>query len=215
MPARQIRHSPIRLKIRQFFYKSIHGTQKIGTYWFHIPTLEERGKCQPCDKDETMNHILIECEQRTRSIIWQKAEELWPYEEGTWPTIYLGTIIGCNALQTTVTKVTKDKDGRERTVKMNDKGATRLLKILISESAYLIWTLRCARTIRGQDYSQNGIEAAWRKAINRRLSKDKVLATKVLRKSLYINIVRNTWGKALLKRHRDLPDDWINRNEVF
>ena len=210
-----IRHSPIHLKIRQFFYKSIHGTQKIGTYWFHIPTLEERGKCQPCDKDETMNHILIECEQRTRSIIWQKAEELWPYEEGTWPTISLGTIIGCNALQTTVTKVTKDKDGRERTVKMNDKGATRLLKILISESAYLIWTLRCARTIRGQDYSQNGIEAAWRKAINRRLSEDKVLATKVLRKSLYINIVRNTWGKALLKRHRDLPDDWINRNEVF
>ena len=98
---------------------------------------------------------------------------------------------------------------------MNDKGATCLLKILISESAYLIWTLRCARTIRGHDYSQNGIEAAWRKAINRRLSEDKVLATKVLRKSLYINIVRNTWGKALLKRHHNLPDDWINRNEVF
>ena len=69
--------------------------------------------------------------------------------------------------------------------------------------------------IRGQDYSQNGIEAAWRKAINRRLSEDKVLATKVLQKSLYINIVRNMWGKALLKRHRNLPDDWINRNEVF
>ena len=84
-----IRHSPIRLKIRQFFYKSIHGTQKIGTYWFHIPTLEERGKCQPCDKDETMNHILIECEQRTRSIIWQKAEEFaeMRYE----PADYAGT----------------------------------------------------------------------------------------------------------------------------
>ena len=38
-----IQKSPIHLKIRQFFYKSLHSTQKIGTYWYHIPALEERG----------------------------------------------------------------------------------------------------------------------------------------------------------------------------
>ena len=136
-----IRKSPVRLKIRQFFYKTIHGTQKIGTYWYHIPTLEERGSCQPCNKDETMNHILIECEQRARTTIWEKAKELWPYEEGTWPTISLGTIIGCNALQVEITKMIKDRRGQEQRIKTHDQGATRLLKILISESAYLIWTL--------------------------------------------------------------------------
>ena len=210
-----IRQTPIRLKIRQFFYKTLHGTQKIGTYWYHIPTLEERGTCQPCQKDETMNHILIECDQRTRSMIWRKARELWPYEEGTWPEISLGTIIGCNALQVETTKTIRDRRGREQTTRKIDKGATRLLKIIISEAAYLIWTLRCAKAIRGQDHSQNEVEAAWRSVINRRLTEDKVLAMKVLRKSPYINMVKSTWGTALLKRHRDLPDNWINRNEVF
>lgn len=210
-----IRKSPIRLKIRQFFYKTLHGTQKIGTYWYHIPTLEERGTCQPCQRDETMNHILIECNQRTRSIIWRKAREMWPYEEGTWLEISIGTIIGCNVLQVEITKTTKDNRGREQTTRKHDQGATQLLKILISESVYLIWTLRCTKAIRGQDHSQSEVEAAWRSVINRRLSEDKILATKVLRKSPYINTVKNTWGTALLKRHRDLPDNWINRNEVF
>ena len=210
-----IRKSPIRLKIRQFFYKTLHGTQKIGTYWYHIPTLEERGTCQPCQRDETMNHILIECNQRTRSIIWRKAREMWPYEEGTWLEISIGTIIGCNVLQVEITKTTKDNRGREQTTRKHDQGATRLLKILISESVYLIWTLRCTKAIRGQDHSQSEVEAAWHSVINRRLSEDKILATKVLRKSPYINTVKNTWGTALLKRHRDLPDNWINRNEVF
>ena len=162
-----------------------------------------------------MNHILIECDQRTRSTIWRKARELWPYEEETWPEISLGTIIGCNGLQVETTKTIRDRRGREQTTRMIDKGATRLLKIIISEAAYLIWTLRCAKAIRGQDHSQNEVEAAWRSVINRRLTEDKVLATKVLRKSPYINTVKNTWGTALLKRHRDLPDNWINRNEVF
>ena len=210
-----IRKSPICLKIRQFFYKTLHGTQKIGTYWYHIPTLEERGTCQPCQRDETMNHILIECNQRTRSIIWRKAREMWPYEEGTWLEISIGTIIGCNVLQVEITKTTKDNRGREQTTRKHDQGATQLLKILISESVYLIWTLRCTKAIRGQDHSQSEVEAAWRSVINRRLSEDKILATKVLRKSPYINTVKNTWGTALLKRHRDLPDNWINRNEVF
>jgi hypothetical protein len=162
-----------------------------------------------------MSHILIECNQTTRPTIWRMAEKLWPYEEGTWPEISLGTIIGYNALSVETTRTIKNREGQRRTVKMHDKGALRLLKILISESAYLIWTLRCTRSIGGQEHSPGMIEAAWRRTINRRLSEDKILATKVLRKTPYINTVTNTWGMALLKRHHDLPDDWINRNWVF
>jgi hypothetical protein len=210
-----IRKSPIHLKIRQFFYKMLHSTQKIGTYWYNIPTLEERGSCQICNKDETMNHILIECEQLTRATIWDCTESLWPYEEGSWPRISLGAIIGCNALSVKLTKEKKNRDGHIERVKAHDGGATRLLKILISESAYLIWTLGCARAIGGKEHTTNEIASSWRKVINRRLAEDKTLATKVLRKTPYINIVKSTWGKALQKRHRDLPDNWINRNEVF
>ena len=210
-----IRKSPIRLKIRQFFYKTLHGTQKIGRYWFNIQNYEERGICQHCNEDETMNHILTECDHTTRRTIWKEAKELWPYEEGTWPRISLGVIVGCNALSVETTSEERDRQGQMRRRKRNDQGATRLLKILISESAYLIWTLRCERTIAGQERTEGEIKAIWRRAINRRLSEDKVTATKVLRRKHYINLVKNTWGRALSKRYSDLPDNWINRNAVF
>ena len=94
-------------------------------------------------------------------------------------------------------------------------GATCLLKIIISEAAYLIWTLRCERTIRDKEHTEKEIESKWRKTINRRLSEDKTTATKVLRKKHYINTAQSTWAEALHTRHSDLPEDWINRNVVF
>ena len=53
-----IRKTPVRLKIRQFFYKTLHGTQKIGRYWFNIQHYEGRGICQTCRDDETMDVTL-------------------------------------------------------------------------------------------------------------------------------------------------------------
>ena len=145
----------------------------------------------------------------------ESAKELWPHGEATWPTISLGTIIGCNSISVKTLQKRKDRNGRTENVELQDPGATRLLKIIISESAYLIWTLRCERTIRGKEHTEREVEIAWSKAINRRLSEDKTTATKVVRKDHYITIVRNTWDRALYKRHRDLPEDWIYRNVVF
>ena len=210
-----IRKTPVQLKIRQFFYKSLHRTQKIGRYWFNIQNYEDRGICQTCRDDETMEHILINCNHPTNITVWKAAEELWPHETGSWPNITFGTIIGCNALNVETTRETKGRDGRIRKRKEYDQGATQLLQILVSEAAYLIWTLQCERTIRGQEHTERETNAAWRKIINWRLSEDKTTATKVLRRKSYINLVTNTWDLALRKRHRDLPDNWINRNVVF
>ena len=193
----------------------LHGTQKIGRYWFNIQDYEERGLCQTCRDDETMEHILTNCVHSTNSTIWKCAIDMWPYEEGTWPNITLGTIVGCNALSVETTREIKGRDGSLQREKHQDQGATRLLKILISESAYLIWTLRCERTICGKDHTEREVTASWRKIINRRLSEDKTTATKVLRRKSYISLVKSTWKAALRKRHRDLPEDWINRNVVF
>ena len=210
-----IRKTPVRLKIRQFFYKALHGTQKIGRYWFNIQHYEERGICRTCGDDETMDHILTNCPHPTNIAVWEYAKELWPHEEGTWPNISLGTIIGCNALGVETTKETKGRDGTTQKRKSHDQGATRLLQILLSETAYLTWTLRCERTIREREPTEKETRAAWLKVINRRLSEDKMTATKVLRRKQYTSLVKNTWTRALQKRHSDLPDDWINRNVVF
>lgn len=162
-----------------------------------------------------MEHILTGCEHATRKTIWNSAKDLWPHEEGTWPRSLLGTIIGCNTLIVETTKEIKDRWGQTQKIKRNDQGAMRLLKILISESAYMIWALRCERIISGQERTEDEIKVTWRKGINRRLSKDEVTATKVLRWKQYVNLVKNMWGKALSKRYRDLPENWINQNVVF
>ena len=76
-----------------------------------------------------------------------------------------------------------------------------------SASTYVLATSQCD-TVRE-------VEAAWLKVINRKLSEDKTTATKVLRREQYTNVVKNTWDRALYKRHSNLPEDWINRNVVF
>ena len=212
---KHIRKSPIRPKIQQFFYKILHGSYKVGRYWLNIPDLEERCFCGTCRNDESMDHILTTCEHPARKLIWEMAKALWPHDENTWPGISFGTIIGCNTLNVDTLQVKKDDSGQTQATKQHDPGATRLLKILISESAYLIWILRCERTIRGTERSNKEVETAWRKAINRRLSEDKTTATKILRREQYTNIVTNTWDRALYKRHRNLPEDWIIRDVVF
>lgn len=54
----------------------------------------------------------------------------------------------------------------------------------------------------------------WYKAINRRLTKDKITATKIKRRKHYTNLIKATW-ENLLKKHSDLPDNWIKNSEVL
>ena len=162
-----------------------------------------------------MDHLLTSCEHPTNLKIWTKAKELWPHHEDTWPRISYGTIIGCNAISIETLQRKKDETGQERLTKVHDPGATRLLKILISEAAYLIWTLRCERTIHEKERTEREVESTWLKTINRRLAEDKIMATKVVRKEYFINMVKDTWDRALYKRYRDLPEDWIHRSVVF
>jgi ribonuclease HI len=61
-------------------------------------------------------------------------------------------------------------------IKKGDAGASRLYRILLSESAYLIWKLRNKRVIREQDgTSDREIYNQWKKTINNRLEIDCLL----------------------------------------
>ena len=52
------RHT-IRTRVKQFLYKAMHGTQKVGKYWSHIPNNEQRELCKTCRTTESMEHILV------------------------------------------------------------------------------------------------------------------------------------------------------------
>ena len=94
-------------------------------------------------------------------------------------------------------------------------GATKLLKILVSEAAYLIGITRCRRAIHGDDLTENETKAAWRRTLNRRISEDTTTASHVLHKPEYIKLIKNSWEKALQKYYGSIPDYWIWRGKGF
>ena len=201
----------IRSKIRQFLYKSMHSTQKIGRYWENIPENEHRRLCRTCHATESMEHILTECEDPTVKTIWKLANDTWPHENIPWPNITLGMILGCGNLDPGRRLSIPNENNRLR---KRYSGARRLLQILLSESAYLIWVLRCERVIDDKKHTKAEVEKRWMRAINRRLTEDKIIATRIKRDKTHKQRAQNTWG-AVLKKAGELPDRWMYNGEVL
>jgi ribonuclease HI/exonuclease III len=207
-----IRNHNIRTRIQQFLYKSMHGTQKIGDFWRNIQGYETRQTCSICNETETMEHILIHCRALPPRQIWDLAKNTWPHDPQLWPNISLGIILGCGSISVPETEAQARRDDQPRMIA--PKGAKRLLQILISESAHLIWVLRCERVIQDHTHTASEIKNKWLRAINVRLTDDKIIATKVKRDKKSTWTVKNTW-EHVLQNQMDLPPDWISRHEVL
>jgi len=91
---------------------------------------------------------------------------------------------------------------------------TRLFQILLSESAYLIWVLRCERVIQEKTITNREIKARWYRAINDRLTIDKVTATKIIRTKEFTKLVEGTW-EPILRKGMELPVNWLQCCEVL
>jgi hypothetical protein len=135
-----------------------------------------------------MEHILTRCTSRPPQIIWPLAKSLWPHSKQRWPEISLGTILGVGCMEVKKSAVTQNNDNSS-----TDRGASRLLHILVSESAHLIWVLHCDRVINEITHCDNEIRSRWYKAINNRLTEDQVIATKIKRTKGFTELVVNTW----------------------
>ncbi|KAJ7310776.1 hypothetical protein DFH08DRAFT_625475, partial [Mycena albidolilacea] len=46
---------------RDFFWKCIHNTFRVGEFWIHIDGLEIQGQCHTCQVPETLEHIALDC----------------------------------------------------------------------------------------------------------------------------------------------------------
>ncbi|KAG1853362.1 ribonuclease H-like protein, partial [Suillus subluteus] len=206
---KSIRDSDTPRNIRSFLWKGLHGAYKIGDFWDKIPHYEHRGSCGLCGALESMEHILIECESTVSRVIWDAAKNLWLKREPNWPVIKFGTILGCNL---TIIRNTKGK---------KKLGSTRLFKIIILESAHLIWKLRCERAIKfGGDkdkyHCETEILNRWIHAINLRLKFDRLLTDSMRygKKALRTETVLQTWS-GTLQNEDNLRDNWIQKSEVL
>jgi hypothetical protein len=94
-----------------------------------------------------------------------------------------------------------------------NNGKLRLMRILISESAYLIWTLRCERVIQDNPHTPQSIKMRWNNRIDARIDIDRRLA-KLKRNPAQITKVNHTW-QPLLKNTHDLPPNWVTNLEVL
>ena len=197
------------IRPRQFLFKGIHGTPKVGKHWENVPGHEWKGICSTCHETETMEHILTRCNASAVTIIWDLAKRTWPFPDRPWPEASLGLILGCGSLNL---PTPPQPDGDQRQATLATKGPTRLLKILMSESAYLIWVIRCERVIQGKPHQNEEIRTRWYNVINRRLTEDKILATKINPSST--QLVKDTW-ENVLRRTGDLPNRWMYNREFL
>ncbi|KAJ7631436.1 ribonuclease H-like protein [Mycena polygramma] len=186
------RHKDISRSIRFFLWMLIHGGYKVGEYWENIPGHQHKAKCTRCGVYESMEHILTECAVPGQKEVWDLASEMWQKRAGT-------------AMRPTVAEIMAGP-----ATKKGDPATTRLYKILITESAHLIWRLRNERVINEKEpASVTEIHNRWVHQIQIRLSLDCAMTDKLKyeKKAIKMSLVKGTWKKVLKNEHL-LSKDW-------
>jgi ribonuclease HI len=200
------KHKDLTRKTRDFLWKGVQGTYKIGAYWSHIDGYQDRATCTVCNEREDLNHILLECRAGPRATAWKTANEVWKKRSQTELPTTLGDILGCGL-------ATFETEGKQ------DKGKGRLYRILVSETAYLIWKLRNERTIRdenGPPQSPNEVHNKWINTMNKRLTTDRLLTNTARFQSNAVDnkLVKATWTNCL-KEEENLPANWPTARGVL
>ncbi|KAJ7055967.1 hypothetical protein C8F01DRAFT_1257787 [Mycena amicta] len=190
--------------IRYFMWMIMHNGYKLGKYWRNIPNCSEREKCPTCgvNVEETMEHILTECPTTGQHEVWKLVSDIWRKRTGHALNITFGDILACGAIK------------KLRANGKTDAATTRLFRILISESAHLIWRLRLEHRIQrdGKDPATEAeVHNRWRRQISLRIELDRQLTntTKWRKKAISKKLVLNTWRRAI-ENEDTLPADWTN-----
>ncbi|KAI1783861.1 hypothetical protein LXA43DRAFT_838491, partial [Ganoderma leucocontextum] len=188
---------------REFLWKGLHDALRVGQYWENIPTLSHRATCSHCGSTETLEHILVQCSARNVNTIWGLLRALATRKGLHLPRLTYGTILAGHAFTA------------EGLMAKPPKGTDRLMRIALTESAHLIWKLRCERVIgRGggpdSDHTAREVEASWYAAMNKRLRLDKAQTSRCFgNKALDRTRVEQTWAGVVAKDGDMVEGHWI------
>ena len=204
-----MRHKDVTKKIRDFLWKHAHGIYRLGSFWNHIPGCEDRAECPLCLKYDTFEHIITDCNSTERKITWEQANALWKRRYNEDLPVSEGAILGGGLADF------RRNDGRP------DAAKNRLYRILITESAHLIWVLRCERRIANEDNPQNyhpeeAVKNRWHRKMNERMQIDCLLTNRYLyeNRALKTKVVYNTWAGCSTNTE-DLHRDWCRHPGVL
>ena len=185
----------------------MHKAHKCGDYWLKITEFEHCSNCLECGVEDSMAHILTECNTPGQREVWDLTKEILLKRHNYWPPVdNLDTIMGCG-----MTKFLF-KTGQHKL------GAEQLYRILITESTHLIWKIRCECIIehpRDKWHTPKEIKNRWHCAINKRLALDQAMTNKRYEtKAISTKIVLCTWS-GTLQNELSLPENWINCSGVL
>jgi ribonuclease HI len=208
------RDKAINKKPRMLIWKMIHDAHKVGRWWRHTKCADEYMACKECDTpEESMRHILLECEVSGQRPAWKAARQLWERTGLGWPTITMGLIYGISLYKI------RNSDGTE------NQGVTKLFRILVTETIYLIWLVRCRWRIEDESDpmktpTDRAVEERWRDIISKRLRYDRILTNRKAfgKKSIKIDLVRETWERVVYVPNSNephLPKDWVTKKGVL
>jgi hypothetical protein len=193
---------------RTFLWKTLHQSQKIGSYWLNITNFKHRGICHRCDIIDDIEHIVFGCDIPRQAIIWGVTKDLWAKKHNYWPEIRcIGSITGCGLMDF--------KDEQKKPI----LGANCLYRILISKATHLIWKLRneCIFKYASEEqwHPAPKIYNRWLMVINARLTLDQLSTnSKYGTKVIKPRTVLGTWSN-ILKNEKDLPVNWIKSPRVL
>ncbi|KAH9856131.1 hypothetical protein C2E23DRAFT_866206 [Lenzites betulinus] len=196
------------IRVSVFFWKAVHGAHRVGEYWSKIPGYEGRAVCPTCNEVESMEHILAECQAPGQKALWDMTKRMLEKKGIVLNRLSIGAILGIPSWES-------------RTDKGETcPGKTRLLRISLSETAYLVWKIRCERVISWQEqpdrtHSDHQLRSLWARVMGERLRLDlDRTRRKWGKRSLPRNVVLETW-RGTLHDEKALPEDWTETTGVL
>ncbi|KAJ7729024.1 hypothetical protein B0H16DRAFT_1470217 [Mycena metata] len=158
----------------------------------------------PCIPHTTSGHFgnTSPSQQPGQHEVWSLAETLWLKKHPSWPVLSLGSILDCG--------LTTFSDENKRPL----PGTSRLYRILISESLFMIWKIRNECIINRAGHEMHN---KWLYAINMRLKFDRALTNYAKfgkQNSINISLVLQTWRLTLMEEDK-LPGNWIREPRVL
>ena len=63
-------------KISDFIWRIIHNRIKCGAFFRMIPGWEEKQYCYRCGQMESVNHVVLRCNENHQESIWQRVDKL-------------------------------------------------------------------------------------------------------------------------------------------
>ena len=200
-----LRTKNVSRECRQFMWMTIHDGYMVGDKWLRPKMTDEqraRAQCGRCGVIETMEHILFECAAEGRETVWELVEETWEHTGLPWIEPSWGSALGagCATFPTDT--------GEERA------SASALWSILMTESLYFIWKLRCERVIsqEGREFTIQEVSRRWYAMIDRRLDLDRRACAKYLGPAaLKAATIARIW-EPVVHSSGELPPNWVTES---